>query len=509
MQPSTIFLIGFLCFLAGFLFYPLFLSVQGKWVIARKEWDNQNTLFQEMKTNLAVSQAALKTKSEEEFHLLAQVKEMSQELNLLKGESERDKSAREIYEKQVLDIRAEWDRNLEEWKSERNEFQNLHIENARLKEQMLAENEKYLSQKQDLEKIGEKFETHFRNLANNILEDRTQKFDLHQQTSLKHILEPLQKDIETFKKDFSEKFQQETSQIMSLGSHLETMMKMSHKLSDEAHHLTQALKGQVKQQGNWGEAILESILQFAGLQKGVQYFVQESHINESGNRILPDIRVHYPDNKHIIIDSKVSLLHYERYSNADTHEEKSLHLDALLKSIKNHIADLGSKDYQNAKDNTLDFVMMFIPVEGAYITAMQADQELWQHAYKKRILLMSPTNLIAAMKLVQDFWQKDLNHKNSEQIVNRASALYDKLAGFAESFNKIGDSLNKAEQAFTNAKKQLSTGNGNLMVKAEQMKRMNGMKTNKTLPSNLLGDAFLEEDLESDAESQMEESDAD
>jgi DNA recombination protein RmuC len=504
MEPVYIFLLCLGIFVFTLILYPLILGLGGKTLQKKSEWENQVREIQELRTQWAVLQSAFKTKTEEEQNNILKINQFIQEIGLLKGQSEWEKATRESFSVQNQELKEKLESQIQILEAERKTNQNLLIENERLKEHLHSENEKFISQKQELDNMGKKFEISFRNLANSILEERTQKFDIHQQTSLKHILEPLQKDIDTFKKDFADKFQNETSQRIHLGSQIENLLKMSNRLSDEANHLTQALKGQVKQQGNWGEAILESILQFAGLQKGVQYFVQESQINESGQRIQPDIRVQYPDNKHIIIDSKVSLIHYERFSNSDSAEDKERHLGLLVSSMKNHIQDLSSKNYQNVRENTLDFVMMFIPVEGAFITAMQADQELWQLAYKKRILLISPTNLIAAMKLVQDFWQKDQNHKKSEEIASKAAALYDKLAGFVENFVKIGESLNKAEQAFLSAKNQLSTGKGNLIGRAEQMKRINGMKTSKNLPSDMLASAFLEEDFDLDSENSEE-----
>jgi len=498
MEPIYLVFIGIGIFLFTLLLFPFLLRIQRKTIVLQSDWDFKTQEIQDLKTQMAVSQSESKSRAEEEHLKSQQIQNLLQDQSVLKGEIEREKTTGEFYLKQNQEYKLRIESLVQQLDQERQTYQKLQIEMERLREFMRSENEKYIHQKQELEKMGEKFEVSFRNLANSILEERTQKFDQHQQNSLKHILEPLQKDIDTFKKDFTDKFHQETTQRISLGSQIENLMKMSNRISDEANHLTQALKGQVKQQGNWGEAILESILQFAGLQKNVQYFVQESHTAESGQKIQPDIRVQYPDNKHIIIDSKVSLIHFERFSNSENPEEKERHLASLVSSMKSHIQDLSSKNYQNVKENTLDFVMMFIPLEGAFITAMQADQELWQFAYKKRILLISPTNLIAAMKLVQDFWQKDQNHKKSEEIVSKAAALYDKLVGFVESFLKIGESLNKAEQSFLNAKNQLSTGKGNLIGRAEQMKRINGMKTSKNLPPEILANAFLEEEFEAE-----------
>ena len=492
----TIFLYSLIGLLTGILIPLAWLRVTGLTTLSKTKLDNINLELNELKTYLAVSKSSLEAKINEEKNILEKLEHKSFELNLVNAEMEGIKSTREQYALQILELKKQVESLTKEGYGLRNSFQTLQITYERTKEHMRSEEEKYQTQKQEVEKIGEKFEVNFRNLANSILEERSQKFDEHQKTSLKHILEPLQKEIEIFKKDFTEKFNKESNELVSLGAYIKSMNDMSNKLTEQTENLTSALKGQSKQQGNWGEAILESILEYAGLQKGVHYFVQESHLMEDGNRIQPDVRVRYPDNRHIIIDSKVSLIHYERYHNADLSSEKDKHLENLINSFKSHINDLSGKNYQDVQPGTLDFVMMFVPVEGAFITAMQSDRELWQYAYKKRILLISPTNLIAAMKLVQDFWQKDQNHKNSEEIAAKAAGLYEKLVGFMETFDKIGESLQKAEYSFSKAKKILSTGKGNLISKAEQMKRLNNMKTSKSLPGNLASNALFEDGLE-------------
>ncbi len=477
----------------GLLSFPLYILLTKKINLSKDEWNNKLKELADLKTEKAVLESNLNNKTLESNLLTNKLKLLEDSAYQINLEFERAKALGELSAKQMQELKSQLELSIRENKELSFYTQNIRIENEQIKEQLKLEKEKYSDQKQELEQMGEKLEITFRNLANSILEERSQKFDEHQKTSLKHILEPFQKDIETMKKDFNEKFTKESTEILSLGLHIKNMMEMSNQISDQANHLTQALRGQVKQQGNWGEAILESILEFAGLQKGVQYFVQEFTQTSEGNRIQPDVRVQYPDNRHIIIDSKVTMVHYERYSYADQKEEQERHLQSLIGSMKSHINDLSSKNYQNSYSNTLDFVMMFIPVEGAFITAMQYDRELWQYAYNKRILLISPTNLIAAMKLVQDFWQKDKNHKNSEEIASKAASLYEKLVGFLETFEKIGDTLQKAEQSFQEAKRHLSTGRGNLISKAEQMKRFNQLKTSKSLPKDLTNNALFED----------------
>ena len=261
---------------------------------------------------------------------------------------------------------------------------------------------------------------------------------------------------------------------------------------------TNALKGQVKQQGNWGEMILESILEHSGLTKDIHYFVQERVHDEEGAAYLPDIIVKYPDGRSIVIDSKVSLNHYEAYSNCTDVTQQGACLQQLLRSVYAHINSLSSKDYQQ-KVQALDFVMLFIPVEGAYITAMQNDAALWRHAYNKKVLLISPTNLIPAMKLVYDLWKKDDINKEAHVIAGRAVKIYEKLAAFVEDFEKVGAQLQKATATFNDAQKKLHTGKGNVIAQASYMKaELKHNKPTRELPAHLVEQALVEDEMRED-----------
>ncbi len=358
--------------------------------------------------------------------------------------------------------------------------------------------EKLNTQKQDLEQIGKKFETEFKLLAGNILDEKTKSFNTLQETSLKTILDPLKINIKEFKDEFESKLNNEAKEKGSLSQQIKQMLELNQNLSSQADNLTKALSNNVKQQGDWGEGILESILQHTGLQKDIQYFVQASSKNEDGDTIRPDIIVNYPDGRALVIDSKVSLVHHTRYCAAETAEEQDLHLAQLLNSLKQHINGLNGKNYQSVTD-ALDLVMMFVPNESAYITAMQADRGLWQYAFSKRVVIISPTNLIPAMKLVSDMWQKDSVNRNAVEIAEKAGKVYDKLAGFIDNFEKIGGQLDKAHETWHDAQKQLYKGKGNLLSQAEQMKRLQ-VKTSKQLPATLTEQALLEDGFAEDFE---------
>lgn len=365
---------------------------------------------------------------------------------------------------------------------------------ARLQTELLHTSEKLDTQKQQVEQIGERFEAQFKVLANNILDAKTRSFAEQQDTHLKNILEPLRQNITNFKNEFESRYNDETKERASLKEQIRYMMDLNKTLSDQANNLTTALRGQVKQQGNWGEMILESILEHAGLQKNVQYFLQHHTQNADGQTIQPDVVVKYPDNRAIVIDSKVSLIYYERYCTASTPAEQQEFLKGMILSLKTHIDGLSAKSYQDVTD-ALDFVLMFIPVEAAYIVAMQGDTALWQYAYNKRVLLLSPTNLIAAMKLVSDMWQRDAVNRDAHKIAEKAGKLYDKLVGFVENFERVGQQLDKAQTTYADAFKQLSKGRGNLVSQAEQMKLYKAA-TNKTLPPALTENALVEDGLD-------------
>ncbi len=356
-------------------------------------------------------------------------------------------------------------------------------------------NEQLANQKTEIETLGKRFESEFKNLAQNILNEKAKTFNEHQEKSLSDILKPLKDNIESFKVEIGGRYDAENKERISLKEQIRLITETNKLLSDQANNLTNALRGQVKQQGNWGEMILESILEYAGLSKDLHYFVQERVYNEDGQAFLPDVIVKYPDGRTIVIDSKVSLLHYEEYCSSKEVEQQQKCLLELLNSVYAHINNLSSKDYQQ-KVNALDFVMLFIPVEGAYITAMQADTDMWRHAYSKRVLLISPTNLIPAMKLVYDLWKKDDVNRDAQLIAAKAIKIYEKLAAFVEDFEKIGVQLQKATLTFSEAEKKLYTGKGNLLSQANQMKaKLKHDKPNRELPSGLVEQAIIEDEM--------------
>ncbi|MGD9977800.1 MAG: DNA recombination protein RmuC [Bacteroidales bacterium] len=362
------------------------------------------------------------------------------------------------------------------------------LNQARIRAVELEKENKYLQeslqkQRKDLEAIGDQFSKEFRLLADQILEDKSQRFAKMNQENLDRLLKPLDDNIKQFQKQVQETYEKESRERFSLGEKVKELSELNQTISREAKNLTEALKGQVKTQGNWGEMILESILDRSGLVKGREYTTQESLKDEEGRRFQPDVIISYPDKRKVVIDSKVSLNAYERYYSASNVEEQKKAVDDLLRSLRNHIDGLSAKSYSDLVDS-LDFVMMFVPIEPAFMLAMEADQGIWNYAYDRRVLLISPTNLIAALKLIYDLWQREYRNRNALEIAERGGQLYDKFANFLDNFKIIGENIARAQKSYESALGQLKDGRGNLISQAQQLKEL-GAKAKKNIPDSM------------------------
>ncbi len=371
---------------------------------------------------------------------------------------------------------AELKENYEDLTTETN---NLRIENSRL-------NERIRYSEEEKERLTKESEIRFKNLANEILTHNTIAFKEQNESRLTEILTPLKENIEQFKKTIFESYSKEARERYSLQERIKELIELNQSIGKEAKDLAIALKGNSKTQGNWGEMILENILTQSGLEKGREFFVQETTYNDEGKKLIADVVINYPDGRKIVIDSKVSLTAYVDLVNCESVEEQETLKKRHITSIRNHINELKTKNYQDYLGlEKAEFVMMFIPNESAYICAMQYDHNVWQDAYDNRVLIISPTHLISVLKLIEQIWRHDRQTRNAIEIATESGKMYDKFVGFIDDLRQIEKSLNGAKNSYDNAIKKLSTGNGNLIGKAEKLKDM-GAKASKSLPSNLI-----------------------
>lgn len=448
----------------------------------------------DLKTSKATLEAGKQYLQQEQQQLQAQLQHTTRTLDESRKMATANGTALEMVTTQLAEAKQTIEAEKIRYADTKKELIQATNDLHRLRAELRFKDEQLATQKTELATIGQQFTKEFQVLAQQILDEKTKTFHTTQEKSLNDLLNPLKENIQTFKQEFESKYKTESDDRISLREQIKHMMELNQTLSTQANNLTNALRGQVKQQGNWGEMILESILEHADLKKGIHYFVQARTSGEDGQLLLPDVIVRYPDERSIVIDSKVSLLHYEQYCNAGDVNTQRTSLELMHHSFIKHIDGLSAKKYTDAV-GSLDFVMMFIPVEGAYINMMQANPQLWQYAYKKRVLLISPTNLIAAMKLVYDLWKRDGINQDAQDIAGKAVRIYEKLAAFIEDFEKVGHQLDKAGNIYTDAKKKLFTGKGNVVSLAAQMKqKVHHSKPVRELPVAMLEEAEREEE---------------
>lgn len=420
--------------------------------------------------------------------------------NILTAEKKFNETEK-FYDKQRVEVEKQslvWEeryhslkKESEEWKSNleynRKENTNLVGRLEKAKVEYVNLQEKLQNQKAELDEIQKKFTTEFENIANKILEKNSEKFTAANQKNLGDVLNPLKEKINLFEKKVEDTYQKGLKDQTDLRAELKKLYDLNSKISEEANNLTRALKGDVKKQGNWGEVVLERILERSGLNEGEQgYQKQFSDISENGKRIQPDIVINLPDNKHIIIDSKVSLIAFERAVNASSENERVTHTKEHLLSLKSHIKGLSEKHYQTAsKLNSPDFVLLFIPIEASFSVAVQEDQGLFSFAWDQKVVLVSPSTLLATLRTISSIWQQENQTKNAIEIAKQGGALYDKFVGFITDMENIGKNLETTRKTYDLAMNKLQVGSGNLIRRAENIKIL-GAKTTKELPAKML-----------------------
>lgn len=347
--------------------------------------------------------------------------------------------------------------------------------------------EKLHNQKAELEEIQKKFTTEFENIAGKILKRNSEEFTLANRKNIGEVLDPLKEKINLFEKKVEDTYQKGLRDQTDLRAELKKLYELNNRISEEAGNLTKALKGDMKKQGNWGEVVLERILERSGLNEGEQgYHVQYTDNTEDGKRIQPDVVINLPDNKHIIIDSKVSLVAYERAVNATSDEELAKHIKDHLISLKTHIKGLSEKHYQTARRlNSPDFVLLFIPVEASFSLAVREDQELFSYAWDQKVVIVSPTTLLATLRTIASIWQQENQTRNAMEIARQGGALYDKFVNFIADMEKLGNNLRLSNNSYKDAMNKLSEGRGNLVRSTERLREL-GARTTKQISQNLL-----------------------
>jgi DNA recombination protein RmuC len=361
------------------------------------------------------------------------------------------------------------------------------LQNAiRLEAALESERKQGLGRIESLNEAKEALTIQFKNLANDILDDKTRRFTEQNALSLDALLKPLQTKLTEFKEQVSTSYANESRERFALKSEIERLSALNVKMSDETRSLTQALKGDSKVQGNWGELVLESILESSGLRKGEEYLVQDSHTQMDGSRLQPDIVVRLPEGRHLVVDSKVSITAYARHAESLDADTAQIELNAHIQSLRQHIQGLSSKNYSSLYGvGSVDFVLMFIPIEPAFLLALKSAPNLYQEALAKNIVLVCPSTLMATLRTVAHLWRQDQQNKNALEIARQCGALYDKFVGFIDDMEKLGQRIDQAQTSYHDAFNKLKTGKGNLIRTAERVREL-GVKPSKTLPTGLL-----------------------
>jgi DNA recombination protein RmuC len=410
--------------------------------------------------------------------------EKEKQFLMQQAETDRQKSIVD----ETLRLKSEENMRLQgELESARNTLSSQNEQIARITTENRYLRDQLNQQKAELEEVQKKLQAEFENIANRILKERSNEFVQHNEKNIGEILNPLKEKIASFEKKVDEAYDKEFRDKVSLREEVKKLTELNTRVSEEANNLTRALKGDVKKQGNWGEVILERVLERSGLTKGQEYEREEVVEGADMSVQRPDVIIHLPDNKHIIVDSKVSLVAYERLMSSETDEERAVFMKEHIASLRSHVKLLSEKNYQNAHNiNTPDFVLMFVPIESSFSVAVQGDNELFSYAWEKKIVIVSPTTLLATLRTISSIWKQENQSRNAQEIARLSGTLYDKLVGFVSDLSKLKENIDRAGSSYDEALKKLQNGNGNIFRTAERIKEL-GAKSNKQLPEELIG----------------------
>jgi DNA recombination protein RmuC len=387
---------------------------------------------------------------------------------------------------QIEQLKSQLNQTVQERETIRTEKEYLAIQLSKKETDFENLWERNKEQKEEVEKLQEKFTKEFENLANKILEEKTNKFTEQNKENLKNILTPLQDKIQLFEKKVEDTHKESIDYHAALRQQIVGLREMNEQMSKETLNLTKALKGDSKMQGNWGELILERVLEKSGLEKGREYEVQQSFTTEEGNRVFPDVVINLPDGKKMVVDSKVTLTAYERYINEEDDDAKAQHLKEHVMALKRHVDQLSEKNYHDLYQmESPDFVLLFIPIESAFALALNGDTSLYNKAFEKNIVIVTPSTLLATLRTIDSMWANQKQQENALEIARQAGALYDKFEGFVADLVKVGNKIKDSKIEYDNAMSKLVDGSGNLINRVENLKKM-GAKAKKALPETIL-----------------------
>lgn len=365
---------------------------------------------------------------------------------------------------------------------------------VKAEEMLKAQVDKQTEQEKYIAELQQKFKMEFEHIANQILEEKTSKFTANNKANMDLILSPLKENIKAFEEKVDRVYKAESDERNILKGVISQLMDQSRQIQEDANNLTKALKGDNKKQGNWGEVILERVLERSGLVKDQEYRIQSSFSTSTGNRVQPDVIIDLPEDKHIVVDSKVSLIAYEKYVTAETEEEREIFVKQHLLSLKNHIQDLSGKNYQALYQiNSPDFVLLFIPIESSFGIAVQKDAELFNYAWERKVVIVSPSTLLATLRTISSIWKQERQNRNVLEIARLSGSMYDKFVGFVTDMESIGRNIRQSQDAYDKAMGKLATGSGNLANTADKIKKL-GAKTTKQIDRKFLDPALIEDE---------------
>jgi DNA recombination protein RmuC len=434
---------------------------------------------------IGVTISKLKSKSEQST-LEERNSNLQQLLNDIKMQAETDlQNVRENHTEQLTELKGSIDKMDSDREDIRKEKELLNSELTRTQTEFENLFEKNQEQKAEVEKLQEKFTKEFENLANKILDEKSSKFTLQNKENIDAILKPLQDKIQNFEKRVEETNKEDINRTADLRRQILGLKELNEQMSKETTNLTKALKGDTKMQGNWGEMILERVLERSGLKKDSEYFVQQSFTNDDGRRVMPDVIIHLPGDKKLVVDSKVSLVAYERYINETDDSDRPAHLKNHLLSIRKRVSELGDKNYHQLYEmESPDFVLMFIPIESAFAIASMEYPALYSDAFEKNIIIVTPTTLLAVMKTIDSMWQNEKQKANAIEIATQAGRLYDSFVNLTDELVKVGNQIGTVQKSYESAMVKL-TGKGNLIKRVENLKAL-GAKASKEQNEKLL-----------------------